>query len=185
MKKLSLLITTALSALLLAGCQPEPQYKAAEPLCTQRTDKQYVMSTAEDVLAKLQFSIDKSDPASGYIRTNPLTGAQSIEFWRKDNIGSFNKNEANLHTIRRTVEMNVIESGGKLCIEPVVTVERMSLPSRDAYSPSQRASMFTRSKGSIQELSLYPQQRAGMEWIELGRDGLLEKEILRRLSIRL
>jgi hypothetical protein len=37
----------------------------------------------------------------------------------------------------------------------------------------------------MQELSLWENQRAGMEWIEVGRDDLLEKEILRRLKLKL
>lgn len=185
MRKISLLIAAALVILVLNGCGPEPSSMSVEPLCLHSADKTAVMADAEDVLSQMHFVIDKYDTASGYIRTRPLTGAQAFEFWRKDNIGRFNTAEANLHTIRRIVEMDITENAGRLCIAPTVTVERMSLPTKDVDRPLSMSSVFTRTRGSMQELGLESQQRAGMEWIELGRDSKLESDILRRLDKKL
>lgn len=184
MKNISLLALIGWLLFVLTGCQLEPQQQVVKPVCVTGMNKQAALAAAEDVLAKMHFVIEKSDAQAGYIRTRPLTGAQTFEFWRKDNVGRFNWLQSNLHTIRRTVEIMVSENQGRLCIEPVVSVERMSLPERDAYSPSQASAMFTQSKGSMQQLRLYPDQRAQMEWIDLGRDSQLEEKITTKLKTK-
>jgi hypothetical protein len=45
--------------------------------------------------------------------------------------------------------------------------------------------MFSDSERSMQRLELNPKQRAGMAWIDLGRDGRLETEILKQIEGRL
>ncbi len=66
-----------------------------------------LMEVAEDVLAGMYFTIEKADVDSGLIRTRPLPGAQFFEFWRSDNVGTDNTLAANLHTIRRTVTLDI------------------------------------------------------------------------------
>jgi hypothetical protein len=144
-----------------------------------------VMAEAEDVLERMNFVIDKADAEHGYIRTQPLAGAQAFEFWRKDNIGQFNTSEANLQTIRRTVEINVANRESRVCTDCVVTVERMSLPESGPAGGGRPSMMFGRSSTSLQHLELTPRQKASIEWINLGRDSRLEEEILGRLKARL
>jgi len=185
MKNISFLALIGWLLFVLTGCQLEPQQQAVKPVCVTGMNKQAALAAAEDVLVRMHFVIEKLDVQAGYIRTRPLMGAQSFEFWREDNVGRFNRLQSNLHTIRRTVEMRVSESPGQLCIAPVVSVERMSLPERDAYNLSQASTMFTGSDNSMQQLRLYPDQRAQMEWIDLGRDSRLEEKITTRLKAKL
>lgn len=168
----------------LAGCTEEPAQYTGK-ICLPGAEQKRAMAAAEDVLAKMHFTIDKSDTEYGFIRTQPLRGAQSFEFWRKDNVGEFNSAEANLHTIRRTVELTFTEQNGNLCSECVAYVERMSIPERETISPSGAAKMFTKSGGSTQRLKLYPEQRRQMTWLDLGRDNALETEILEQLKAKL
>ncbi|MEE8577256.1 MAG: hypothetical protein V3T31_08365 [candidate division Zixibacteria bacterium] len=168
----------------LLGCGTQPM-QSLEPTCVTGSDVQAAMDSAEQVLGQMHFTIDKSDSKQGYIRTKPLTGAQLFEFWRKDTVGQFNMAESNLHTVRRTVEINVSQKNGQVCTDCVVTAERMSLPQREAVSTSQASALFTRSSPSLQQLELNPAQQKGMTWIELGRDSRLEAEILSRLRAKL
>lgn len=187
-----LLTSLCFCTVFLGGCgteqaQPVEPFDDAQgrPVCSANAQVEAVVALAEDVLGRMNFSIDKADAKQGYIRTRPLTGAQVFEFWRKDNVGPFNTSEANLQTVRRTVEVNVSEKDGEVCTDCVATVERMSLPQREGVSATQASVMFTRSVPSLQRLELNPEQREGMTWIELGRDNRLEAEILRQLRARL
>jgi len=186
--------------LLLTGCAEEQQYGAVEPICVENVNKLEAMEIAEDVLAKMHFTIEKADaePATagidtrrwrGYIRTRPLAGAQFFEFWRSDNAGADNRLESNLHSIRRVVELNMSEqdegppqSGNRLCINCDVQKYRLSMPEHHVSSSARAYEMFSESNPALQNLRLNPEQKAGMAWIDLGKDRQLAAEILKRIS---
>ena len=186
--------------LLLTGCAEEQQYGAVEPICVENVNKLEAMEIAEDVLAKMHFTIEKADaePATpgidtrrwrGYIRTRPLAGAQFFEFWRSDNAGADNWLESNLHSIRRVVELNMSEqdegppqSVNRLCINCDVQKYRLSMPEHEVSSSARAYEMFSESNPALQNLRLNPEQKAGMAWIDLGKDRQLAAEILRRIS---
>ena len=111
---------SVVSCLLLAGCGGNQQQAAqAEPICLANVQKSQAMQIAEDVLAKMHFTVDKADAERGLIRTRPLAGAQFFELWRSDNVGAFNSAEANMHSIRRTVSLDIsLPTGpqGKNCV---------------------------------------------------------------------
>jgi len=169
-------------ALILMGCAQPQHQEVVEQICLSDMDKQQAMQAAEDVLGRMNFTIDKSDAEQGVIRTKPLSAAQSFEFWRSDNVGSFNTTEANLHSIRRTAELGISRQGGQLCISCNVKVQRLSLPERDITSSGRAYEMFSRSEPSIQILQLHPEQKKDMAWIDLDSDRQLATEILKRIS---
>ena len=181
--KLSLLLGYV-AVIFLMGCEPEP-FEAKEQICIPTAQKTYVMETAEDVLARMHFVIEKADIEQGIIRTKPLRAAQSFEVWRNDNIGQFNATEANLHTIRRTAQLDINEKDGRICVICNVQVQRMSLPEQEVSGMAQAPAMFTRSKSSLQKLELREEQKEKMVWIDLGRDIRLETEILKRIEKKL
>jgi len=179
--------------LLLAGCAEQQQYGAVKPICVDNIDKIQAMDIAEDVLAKMHFTIEKADtdPATlgidtrrwrGFIRTRPLPGAQFFEFWRSDNVGADNWLESNLHSIRRVVELNMSEQDEGLCISCDVRIYRLSLPERRLSSSARAYDMFSKSSPALQRIELNPEQKAGMAWIDLGKDTQLAAEILKRIS---
>ena len=186
--------------LLLTGCAEEQQYGAVEPICVENIDKLEAMEIAEDVLAKMHFTIEKADAETatpridtrrwrGYIRTRPLAGAQFFEFWRSDNAGADNRLESNLHSIRRVVELNMSEqdegppqSRNRLCINCDVQKYRLSMPEHEVSSSARAYEMFSESNPALQNLRLNPEQKAGMAWIDLGKDRQLAAEILKRIS---
>lgn len=180
MNKVKLLLFLACAlVLLLTGCAKEQQFKAVEQICIPNKDVHKAMQAAEDVLSKMHFPIAKADIEQGLIRTRPLPGAQFFEFWRSDNVGAFNAAEANLHSIRRTVELDIRQEEGKVCIGCDVKIERLNIPEREVTSTAQVYKMFTESDSSMQELKLTPEQ---MAWVDLGSDSRLETEILKRIK---
>ncbi len=178
------LVTCALitCTLMLTGCARPLHQETTEQICLPDTQKPKAMQAAEDILSRMHFTIDKSDAEQGIIRTKPLPAAQSFEFWRNDNVGSFNSTEANLHSIRRTAELSISRQAGQLCISCDVKVQRLSLPERDITGSGRAYEMFTRSKQSIQVLELHPEQEKDVAWIDLGSDKQLATEILKRFS---
>jgi hypothetical protein len=157
--------------------------------------KAEAMTLVEDVLGQMHFTIEKADIASGLVRTRPLSGAQFFEFWRSDNVGPDNNLLANLHTIRRTVELNISQlaaepqvakrQADQLCIHCDVRVQRLSIPERQISSSARVYEMFSRSSPSLLRLTLDPQQQKKMAWIDLDSDGPLAEEILKRIEAKI
>jgi protease II len=166
----------------LGGCAKQQQFETVEQICVGDSDKAKVMQMAEDVLGEMHFSIAKSDVEQGLIRTKPLAGAQFFEFWRRDSIGAFNQAEANLHSVRKVVEMNVSKEEGRLCVGCNVDVQRLSLPERRIRGRGRSYEMFSTSSSTMQRIELDEQQKRLMAWVDLGRDKLLETEILKRIE---
>jgi len=175
-------VSACMAFCLLAGCAKQQQFKAVEQICVPGTDKLQAMQAAEDVLGKMHFTIDKADAEQGLIRTRPLPGAQFFEFWRSDSVGAFNSTEANLHSIRRVVELDIGQQGGQLCIGCNVKVQRLSLPERQVSSSARAYRMFSQSSRSMQRLKLSREQKKGMAWVDLGNDIVLATEILKRIE---
>jgi len=195
--------------LLAAGCRQLPEQclttQTQAPTRIKLTDsylhaeqsndfhKAELMDLAEGVLAEMYFTIEKADIHNGLIRTRPLPGAQFFEFWRSDNIGTRNTIEANLHTIRRTVTLNISQQNPpgddrhriELRINCDVHVQRLSLPVRQVNSSANVYGIFSQSSPSLQRLKLNPEQAKQIEWIDLGRDSQLEEEILKRIKTQI
>jgi hypothetical protein len=172
-------------ALAFAGCGQPQQKVVVVPISVPDTDKAEVLEVAEDVLARMHFTIEKADVPSGLIRTRPLPGAQFFELWRSDNVGDENSLLANLHTIRRTVELDVSRHGDQLQIDCDVRVQRLSLPERDVSSSARVYAMFTRSSPSRPRMSFDVEQRKDIAWIDLEDDTALAARILKRIERRL
>lgn len=143
------------------------------------------MTVAEAALGRMHFVIEKADPQQGIIRTKPLTGAQFFEFWRSDNVGPARVVQANLHTLRRSVELRLQPDGGQIRIHCHVNVQRLSLPANEVASVSQAYRMYSKSTPTIQRLELAPEQQEGLAWIDLGEDPALAERVLKRIAERI
>jgi len=177
------IFATVAGMTLLAGCAAQPQGKqATEPLVLAGAMRADVMQATRETLSAMHFHIDKFDVESGIVHTKPLRGAQFFELWRNDNVGAFNAAEANLNTIRRFVELRVAQRDGSLSVDCSVWVQRLSLPENQVASVSQAYRMHSQSTPSVQRLELEREQKKSMAWIDLGRDGRLETEILKRIE---
>jgi len=142
------------------------------------------MQTGYEVLSHLHFPIEKLDVEQGIVRTRPWRGAQFFEFWRRDNVGLPNAAEANLHTIRRAVELRITGEQGQVSVDCRVRVQRLSLPENKAVSVSQAYRMHSASRSRTQRLLLTPRQRQGMAWIDMGQDDRLAARILDAIARR-
>jgi hypothetical protein len=180
-------------SLMAAGCAQQ----TAPPLSVKLMDsdlyieqgqdvhKADLMEVAKDVLSEMYFTIEKADADTGLIRTRPLPASQFFEFWRSDNVGLDNTMAANMHTIRRTVTIDISGQGRQLSIGCQAQVQRLSLPERQVSSSARVYGIFSQSSPSLQRLMLNPEQKKQMAWIDLGRDSRLEAKILKRIKTRI
>jgi len=171
--------------LLLAGCAQTQQRAGIMQVCIADANEIAAMQAGEVTLGEMLFVIDKADVEHGYISTQPLVGAQFFEFWRSDNVGARNWAQANLHSIRRTAELNVSQQKNKLCISCQVRMQRLSLPEREVSSTARAYMMFSKSTSRMQRVELGPEQRKRAGWIDLGQDDKLAGKILERVEKKL
>ena len=170
-----------LCLIFFTGCGQQHQATTTQT-SGKDVEKSQTMKAAEDVLAQMHFTIEKLDYENGYIRTRPLSGAQFFEFWRSDNVGIENWTQANIHSIRRTVELYINQNDENIDIDCDVQTQRLSLPIREIPGSAQAYQLFSRSSMFMQTLQLHPEQQRDMVWINLGKDTKLEAEILKRIS---
>ncbi len=164
------------------------QQKRVEPLgqtCIQGVEKKAVMEAIEDLIFERGFSTEKYDEDMGVVISEPLRGGQWFEFWQKDNVGSFNRAESNLHSIRRLVRFDVSSADNRTCVECRVLQQRLNLPEKETRGSSEISGIFTQSGTSMQELEIGEERAEEMEWVELGRDVRLENEFLKTIKEKL
>lgn len=180
MKNLQSIMIMFLITGLLGGCAQKQQIKP-EPACLAGADVNSAMERVEKVLLRMNFVVVKADPTIGYMLTKPLPGGQFFEIWRKDNRDGYSRAMANLHSIRRTAELNFAQRNEQLCIDCNVTIERLSIPEKEIDSSAKAYSMFSSSNESTSSLTLNPEQEKRMGWVDVGRDNNLEKCILDKI----
>lgn len=171
---------------LSAGCGGPRQVRSSGgPLHLNGVSRKDALWAAERTLSDMHFVIEKLDVQQGIVRTEPLRGAQVFELWRSDNVGLYDTAEANLNTIRRSVELRFSDEQGSMRVDCNVPVQQLSLPENEVASVSQAYQMHSASTNTIQRLQLSPQQKQGMAWIDLGQDQALAARILKRIEARL
>ena len=173
------IIVICVNILLSAGCGSKQRCETVKKLRFPKSDKEQIMKTTEDVLSRMHFSIAKSDVESGYIRTRPLRGGQWFEFWRKDNVGAENSTEANLHTIRRIVELSINSENEELCVNCNVKVQRLSMVNAEPTRVSEEYEIFLGKSTRLKKRELDLMEKS---WIELGEDEKLSTKILRQIE---
>jgi hypothetical protein len=172
---------------LISGCNSTQPKEPLEKICLTQTDKSVAMLTAEDILAKMHFTIDKADSKLGIITTRPLSSAQFFEFWRSDVVGIKQALEANMHTTRRIVKVNFAKDAQNLCINCTVSVYRLTLPEHSISSSAKVYTLFSESTQQMQTLEPHKKQKKGMVWHDAGKDPdlamLILDKIKRQLSV--
>lgn len=182
MKRAKLSTVVCIALCFLAGCGSNGQNEITEKICFGGIKKSQAMEVGQEILGRLHFAVAKVDADSGYIRSRPLAGAQFFEFWRKDNVGRFNSAEANLHSIRRTVELNVTELEAKVCIDCDVNVQRLSLSDPGISERSVGRNSLSQTRAGTAKMGLNYKNKT---WIDLENDKKLASLILKQIENRL
>ncbi|HOK96263.1 MAG TPA: hypothetical protein PK052_10320 [Anaerohalosphaeraceae bacterium] len=171
-----------LAAGLIGGCAGSEKGASSAPLCVSDCSAELAMQAAQKVLTKMHFEIEKYDYDARYIRTRPLTGGQFFEIWRQDNASASAAAQANLHSLRRIVEMDFDQKGREVCIGCRVQVLRLSVPEQPLRGMGLMAEGITESSRSVQTLTVDPALESRIEWLDAGSDAKLEQRIVKRIE---
>jgi len=171
------------AALAAAGAGCQEAVRRENPRALRGIDADTAENVARRVLEELRFEIEYPEASKGRIATRGLTGASWFEFWREDTIGAAQRVESSLHTTRRrvTVAITPVASGSEVFVK--VTKERLTAPNTGPESIGETYSLY----GFQISRMFEPDEIAPTHhrWVDVGRDELLEQEILARLERRL
>jgi len=144
-------------------------------------------STLEEValrtLMELRFTLVLPQARPGLIETEPLTGASWFEFWRKDTIGRVQVAEASLHTIRRRAIVSVSPEGSGSKVAVRVVKERKCAPGSTPSSLGESFNVYETEDTELMRQDALAETE--YQWVEMGRDELLEQYILERIHASL
>jgi len=100
--------------MLLAGCanHTRPVVFSEPPTMSQR-NFEALWQAAQDVLREHYFSIERMDRREGLMITEPLTGQQAWEVWRRDAATWYALAEGTLQTIYRQATVRIVPVEGE------------------------------------------------------------------------
>jgi hypothetical protein len=192
----------AAMAVTVAGCTPPPPAQEPVSQILDAKDPQAVHTAAVNVLASLNFDVERPPRSPDRVDTRPMVSAYPGEFWRKDIQTRYDRTESALHTVRRTVTVHInapradsageigkrsvgsLGSPGKVTVRIVVRKERLHLSEAPrATTVSESYSVFSNKKRALKNFEDHWGE--GTEWEDLGRDPALEQYILAQLQQRL
>jgi len=178
-----LLLLLAVAVLCCTGCQafrsfsglenqPIPTTEVANPLAVPMLDRWLVMEQISDELDDY-FRIFREERirmhdgilSEGRIETHPKIGSTLLEPWRRDSLIGFERLHATLQTVRRFAKVRVVPTGDHYSGVSGTIFRHDSSLDIDQGTPQ----LTQNNKG----------------WIPLGRDILLEQQILKNIQARL
>ena len=171
----------------VAGCH-RPM-RPTEPT-TQRVyladeaDVNRLWEAAQDVLRRHRFELARVDRRGGWITTLPVTSQACFEFWRHDVDTTYDLMEATLRTVRRSAAVTIDRQAGDSEADVTVTVrqETFATPERQFNSSASSLRIFGDSLPGVSgERRL---TRADDYWIDVGRDGAMERRLLEHILRR-
>ena len=170
--------------------QPIPTPEVANPLAVPMLDRWLVMEQISDELDNY-FRIYREERirmldgilSEGRIETHPKIGSTLLEPWRRDSLVGFERLHATLQTVRRYAKVRVVPAGDHYQVDLQVFKELEDLPQPVGAGISGEILRHDSSLDIDQERPQLVQNNKG--WIPLGRDLLLEQQILKNIQTRL
>lgn len=156
----------------------------ANPVFVQATDENGVWERTVDVVHDY-FDIERENrivgSQPGVIETKYKTGASLLEPWHRDSPGFDSRLESSLQSIRRRAFVNVAPTQGGYLVSIEVFKEIEDLPG--VANMTSGGATFQQANPLRRDLDLVVGQSTPSGWVALGRDGVLESEMARRLQV--
>ncbi len=170
--------------------QPIPAAEVANPLAVPMLDRWLVMEQISDELDNY-FRIFREERirmhdgilSEGRIETHPKIGSTLLEPWRRDSLIGFERLHATLQTVRRFAKVRVVPTGDHYLVDLQVFKELEDLEQPVGAGVTGTIFRHDSSLDIDQRLPQLTQNNRG--WIPLGRDVLLEQQILKNIQARL
>jgi hypothetical protein len=172
--------------------QPIPldQNQVSNPLAVTLVDRWQVMEQVSDelddyfrILRDERIAVYDGIMSEGRIETHPRIGGTLLEPWRKDSLLGFERLHATLQTVRRFAKVRVVPAGDRYQIDLKVYKELEDLPQPMGSGVSGQILRHDSTLDIDREGLSISSPNQG--WIPMGRDVLLEQQILRNIQARL
>ena len=170
--------------------QPIPATQVANPLAVPMLDRWLVMEQISDevdnyfrILREERIRVHDGILSEGRIETLPKIGSTLLEPWRRDSLVGFERLHATLQTVRRYAKVRVVPAGDRYLVDVQVFKELEDL---EQPRGSGISGQILRTDSTLDIDRQLPElAEPGNGWIPLGRDVLLEQQILRNIQTRL
>ena len=133
------------------------------------------------------LEIERQDRRFGIIQSKAVVGKQFFEFWRHDTANSDDLLLSSLHTVRRTVSINISKQGAaQFQVNVEVHAERAHIAGEHLDCAVEAFELLDR-QGMPASASRrdYIHPRKEPVWVDLGREETLEKAIMQDIAQRL
>jgi len=174
-----------------SGGQPMPLTGSANPLFVPVGNQDIAWEQIVDVVDDY-FHIEREHRVQtvgnviteGRIDTLPKIGATWLEPHQPDSVGWDNRWESTFQTIRRRAVLRVIPQQGGYLVDAVVNKELEDLPRPEDSTAG--AATFRNDNSLPSRLNeLVSRTRLSENWIPLGRDPMVEQQLLEEIRARL
>jgi len=173
-------------ALWAGGCAMSRPQVASNPILVRAQHDDRAWEAAVDVVHDY-FEIEREQrfigSQPGIIETRYKVGASLLEPWHADSHGLESRIESTLQSIRRRAFINLAPTEGGYLVGVEVFKEIEDLPG--VANNTAGGATFQQSNPLRRDLDLVVGQSAPPGWVLLGRDELLEQEMLGRLQVAL
>lgn len=169
----------------VSGCQAPAARVETTARLIELTQRDEFIDDALTFLREHDFTPDIVDRELGILLTEPSTSGQWFEFWRSDVHGRYQMFEASIHTIRRSIRVELAPrpEQGETAYDLMVQVdkERFSSPQRQVTNTLSALGIYSERIPTREGLLAARQQ--GDHWVALGRDGPFEDYLLERIAM--
>lgn len=200
MKRLLAASLLLVAILLITGCQtghveltnptadgnpanPAYWYAQPAPSSASANDFDQLWKTSEEVLRSYLFEIDRREPRSGVMTTQPMVSAQWFEPWRRELTNADDTLTSSVQTVRRTVQLQFTKTDAGYTVTPRVVVEQQSIQPKRVSGLLSRT-YFRRVRGDDtygDRATDAGQLNPTNYWYATGRDQALEEVLARKI----
>lgn len=170
--------------LLCSGCLSSPPKAPAVGSSMIQVSADYRDSLWEHaivVLHRNHFQVARESKLEGVIETQYRGGSNILEPWHHDSVGLENRLESTLQSIRRRVNVSMQSSGaGLMTVSVRVDKEIEDLPGLAANYEG--GATFQESQPFTRDLDQVVGQTGPSRWLSIGRDPLLERQLLGQIQ---
>ena len=176
-------LSSIMCCAMTCGCLSSPP-KAMEAGSAFQMSSDYrdaMWEHAVVVLHRNHFQVARESKLEGIIETNYRGGSSVLEPWHHDSVGLENRLESTLQSIRRRVIVNMQADGsGMMTVGVRVDKEIEDLPGLAANYEG--GATFQESQPLTRDLDQVVGQSGPSRWLSIGRDPLLERQLLSQIQ---
>jgi hypothetical protein len=166
-----------------AGCVSFDAYgpPVANPVFVRANNPEDAWEQTVDVVHDYLFDIDRENKLGGVIETRYKTGANVLEPWHPDSVGSINRWQSTLQSIRRKAFIHLTPAPGGYLVGVEAIKELEDVPRAANFAG---AATFLDNSALQRDLNPVVGQATPSGWINQGRDMALEQAMLRTINRR-